>query len=252
MVDVSWVWLFHNYILPAYTYWYYFGPLLLFAIPLIRMLYGSGKYLTKMLLILCSEMVDFLIETTSAPMRTRGRLRGDEEEEEEEDEEVVPISAERLIENVQRMVTKIARYCVLLMILAIPIWFTLSLPFIYYNNYAECQRIHSSHVSNVLECNEKGYSTPAFQELCMRSDRESRKSTVYCSMSATVTDLQVYVWNTLCSPFVITYLLGMVILAIVRSGLKSFSPPPAKYTSSPPSSYENENFVHREHKIKLT
>ena len=216
---------------------------------MLRMIYGSGKYLTNMLLILCSELVDFLIETTSTPMRTREKIKKKEEEEEEEedDEDVVPISAERLVENVHRVVTKIARYCILLLILAIPIWFTLSLPFIYYNNYAECQRIHSSHVRNVLECNEKGYSTPAFQELCMRSDQESRKSTVYCSMSATATDLQIYVWNTLSSPFVITYLLGMVILAIVRSGLKQFSSPPKTYTSS----YENENSVHQEHKIKL-
>lgn len=240
-MDVSWVWLFHNYILPAYTYWYYFGPLLLFAVPLIRMLYDSGKYLIKMLLILCSEIVDFLVETTS--MRTRTLKK---EEEEEDEEEVVPISAERFIENVQHAVTKIARICVLLIILIVPIWFTLSLPFIYYNNYAECQRIHSSHVNNVRECNEKGYSTPAFQELCLHADRESRKSTVYCSMSATVTDLQIYVWNTLCTPFVIVYLVGMVILAIVRSGLKSFSPP--SYTSS---SFENENFITQEHKIKI-
>jgi hypothetical protein len=181
-----------------------------------------------------------MLYTEAEEFVTEAMKSGKEDEEDEYVEEEMPVSAERLILYAQRGAVLMGKVFLILLILSVPIWFAVSLPFIFYDNYAECHRIHLSHLNTVQECNEKGVIGAAFQDLCMQSDRESRKSIVHCSMSATVTDFQVYVWNTISSLPVILYLMFVILLAIVRSGLKTFVPTPT-----------NENTFRREARVKM-
>jgi hypothetical protein len=228
--DSSWLYFLHAYVVPLYTYWYYFGPLLLVVVPFLRLSYGSIKYFLKMLLLLCAEVVDFLTETTQNKMMEKHIVCSDSDEDREEDEDNQGftrsdpynnvVSAEDMLESVQRVVTKMARYCILGFILLIPVWFFLSIPFMYYNNHAECHQDYLSHMHNVKECEERGYTAPDFRNLCVHSKKQIQKSVVYCSLQGTMEDLQVFFWNTLCSPFVLVYLLFITVLGLVRSGIR--------------------------------
>lgn len=224
--DTSWLYFIHNYVVPLYTYWYYAGPLLLFLVPVVRLSYGSIKYFGKVLLIVCSEVVDFLIETTAPRMMKISEEGSDDDEGNVSNNDNLyqdpqeAVSADRILESIHHTVTTMARYGILALLLILPISFFLSIPFMYYNNHAECYQDYLSHMNNVKECEERGYTAPDFRNLCIRSKKEIQKSVVYCGLQGTMEDLQSSFWSTLCSPFVIVYLCVIVALGLVRSGIK--------------------------------
>jgi hypothetical protein len=282
LLDSPWFDFAYYYALPVYTYWYIFGPLLVLLAPLLgpvfRLSIGTVKYFVGTLLLMCAEVVDFLVEsTTSTPSKRRRRhpsssssspesedredytgqrrLRmsqrfsirqrttttrrnvppedtSEEEEAIEENEENEldsgsyddayrrGVSAEDIFDNLQNGVTKMARICILLLILLLPIWFAISMPFLYYNNHAECHQDHLGHMNNVKECEERGYSAPAFRKLCIHSKKEVQKSVVYCALQGTMRDLQLFFWNTISSPYVIVYLCLILVLVLGRSGVR--------------------------------
>ena len=230
--DSSWIYFVHTYVVPLYTYWYYFGPLLLVLVPTLRLSYGTIKYFVKVLLLVCTEVADFLVETTTNTATKSMKRRhtrtlqsevsdGDSDDNEPADTSVYNVvSAEDVIDNVQRMVTKAARYCILLFLLLLPIWFAVSIPFIYFNNHAECYQDYLGYMNNVKECEERGYTAPDFRDLCIRSKKEVQKSVIYCALEGSMDDMQKFFLNTLCSPLVIVYLCIIIALGLVRYGLR--------------------------------
>jgi len=282
LLDSPWFDFAYYYALPVYTYWYIFGPLLVLLAPLLgpvfRLSIGTVKYFVGTLLLMCAEVVDFLVESTTYTPSKRRRRRhpsssssspGSEDSEDytsqrrlrmnqrfsirqrtttrrnvppedtSEEEEAIEeneeseldsgsyddvyrrgVSAEDIFDNLQNGVTKMARICIFLLILLLPIWFAISMPFLYYNNHAECHQDRLGHMNNAKECEERGYSAPAFRKLCIHSKKEVQKSVVYCALQGTMRDLELFFWNTISSPYVIVYLCLILVLVLGRSGVR--------------------------------
>lgn len=245
--DFSWIYFTHTYLLPLYTYWYYFGPFIIITIPALRFSYIIIKYILKVILLISTDLLNFLIETTTPAsnfpssyisqkkINSKMTLENDIDNNEENEEDLSTpslenikseyniASAEDILENIHKAVTKIARYFILFFILLVPIWLILSIPFIYYDSHMDCNQEYIKHLNNVRECDEKGYEAQDFMDLCIRSKKEIQKSVLYCSLSKTKESLQIFLWNTICSPFVMIYLSVIILLTLARSGIRIFN-----------------------------